>query len=264
MRTTLLPTIACSSVLLVLLLLLTSSSLNLVDSFYATISTTNAISITQRLDTCSLNSYYSDDDNARSVFGRRQYWDDVYSGMGDFPKDEYSWYYGWDDTLKSHFTKAVPSRDASILCPGIGNDPILLDLWRSGYHQLTAFDHSKHAVERQHDLLSSESSWAAPALENVCILHRDARNLDHEWTDSFNAILEKGALDAIYLSGDGNIEQAVAELQRVLRPGGILVSVSGVVPEELRRRLFAKWKWIRDGSDDLKAGCFILENAQVY
>lgn len=209
--------------------------------------------------TCSrLCTTTADDDNARSSFGTRQYWDDVYTGMGDFPQDEYSWYYGWD-VIKPHFTTAVPSKDARILVPGIGNDSMLLNLWGSKYRDITAFDYSDHAVERQHDLLS----WEPKAMEQIQVLQRDARSLDEEWTDSFDAILEKGALDAIYLSGDGNVEQAVKEFERVLRPGGFVVSVSGVVPAGLRRDLFAntKWEWIRDGSDDLKAGCFVFKLA---
>ena len=241
-----------------LLWLAASKNLCFVDSFLPRASNPS----TRRLDglgpcagLVALNSFSNNDDtDARSSFGTRQYWDDVYTGMGDFPKDEYSWYYGWD-ALKPHFTKAVPSKEARILLPGIGNDPILLDLWGAGYRRLTAFDYSEHAVERQQDLLS----WEPKCLNVVQVLQRDARRLDPEWTDSFDVILEKGALDAIYLSGDGNVEQAVQELERVLRPGGILVSVSGVVPEELRRDLFAKWEWVRDGSDDLKAGCFVLK-----
>lgn len=37
-----------------------------------------------------------DDGLARSAFGTKDYWDDVYAGRGDFPADEYSWYYGWE------------------------------------------------------------------------------------------------------------------------------------------------------------------------
>ena len=81
-----------------------------------------------------------------------------------------------------------------------------------------------------------------------------------DWNHKFDAILEKGALDAIYLSGDGNLERTATEFARVIKPNGILISVSGVVPAELRRKVFddTSWEWIRDGSDDLEAGCFVM------
>jgi len=28
---------------------------------------------------------------------------------------------------------------------------------------------------------------------------------------------------------------------------------------ELRKEIFRDWEWIRDGSDDLQAGCFVLK-----
>ena len=197
---------------------------------------------------------YDDDIRARSAFGTKAYWDDVYQGMGDFPKDEYSWYYGYD-VIKPHLIQAAPSRDSSILLPGIGNDPILLDLHRHGYRNLVAFDYSEHAIERQRDLLSFEPG------ANVELHQMDARFLKHSWMDRFDLILEKGALDAIYLSGDGNVEASVLELDRVLKPGGTVISISGVLPDELRRSLFADYTWIRDGSKDLRAGCFVFRKA---
>jgi SAM-dependent methyltransferase len=82
---------------------------------------------------------------------------------------------------------------------------------------------------------------------------------DTSWTNRFRVILEKGTLDAIYLSGDGHLESTVREFERILQPGGILISVSGVVPEDVRRYVFQDWNWLEDGSDDLKAGCFVLQ-----
>lgn len=88
----------------------------------------------------------------------------------------------------------------------------------------------------------------------------DVKQLPNELEESFDVILEKGLLDAVYLSGAGNVDEAVASLRGTLKPGGIFISVSGVVPSALRRELFADWKWLRDGENDLQAGCFILEN----
>jgi SAM-dependent methyltransferase len=193
----------------------------------------------------------SGDEAARSAFGTKEYWDELYAGRGDFPADEYTWYFGFDSyqqIVQEHVNK-----DSDILIPGIGNDPILLNLLQKGYQNLTATDYSEHAIDRQLDLISYQYSEDAAELR-----HMDARQMDETWTDRFDVIMEKGALDAIYLSGEGNLELSVEEFQRILKPGGVLISVSGVVPEELRREVFKEWEWIRDGSDELKAGCFVL------
>mmetsp|Transcript_23121 Transcript_23121/g.33967 ORF Transcript_23121/g.33967 Transcript_23121/m.33967 type:complete len:327 (-) Transcript_23121:1068-2048(-) len=225
---------------------------------------------------CLHLSYNKDDDNgdddtARSQFGTRQYWDDTYNGYGDFPMEEYSWYYGWE-VLKPYVKEHCNRKDSKMLLPGIGNDPILLDLLGAGYTDITAFDYTESSIERQEDLLSyvpgslhnhHHSEYGDENEEKegkVKLFVRDARKLDDQWTDGFDFILEKGTLDAVYLSGDGNVEQAVSEMKRVLKKqNGIFISVSGVVPYELRKELFpvTEWEWLRDGSEDLKAGCFI-------
>ena len=53
---------------------------------------------------------------------------------------------------------------------------------------------------------------------------------------------------------------SVKEMKRCLKVGGYVMSVSGVLPEDHRRNIFPvrDWEWVRDGTDDLKAGCFIL------
>jgi SAM-dependent methyltransferase len=220
--------------------------------------------------------YEYDDAEAKSQFGTKEYWDEQYQGRGDFPMDEYQWYFGFEQYGKCVQSYA-PSKDKEILIPGIGNDPILLDLLQKGYTKLTATDYSEFAIERQIDFLAH---GRYPFLTNLhseedgtsmqqCsddegqrpteLLHMDARKMPAQWANKFDAIVEKGALDAIYLSGNGNVELAAREFERILKPGGILITVSGVVPVDLRKEIFRDWTWIRDGSEDLKAGCFILE-----
>ena len=189
--------------------------------------------------------------------------DDMYIGMGDFDSEEYTWYFGFD-TIKPYFVDYMPpppnkrdkdNQQPRMLVPGVGNDSVLMDVYNFGYHDITAFDYSLNAIERQEDLLS----YNLRALDDITLLVRDARELDDEWTNCFDIIFEKGALDAIFLSGAGNVEGAAEELKRVIKKGGYMMSVSGVVPAEIRRKIFSvdDWEWVRDGSDDLKAGCFV-------
>jgi len=184
-------------------------------------------------------------------------------GMGDFDASEYSWYYGYEviKPLLEQFVLDETSLDKSqlsILIPGCGNDPLLLDLYNAGFKYLTVFDYSQGAIDRQHDLL--EYLPMGSDIDNIHLSVQDARSLPEEWSQLFDVIIEKGALDAIYLSGDGNFEQSVKEFERVLKKNSICISCSGVVPEDLRREGFSKeeWEWLRDGSDDLKAGSFVF------
>jgi len=204
------------------------------------------------------------DADAQSQFGTKTYWDSIYEGTGDFSMNEYSWYYGFEvlKPILQEFvgaSSAIEKQQLSILVPGCGNDPLLLDLYNAGYHTLAAFDYSSSAIERQHELF--EYLPMGSHLENVNLTVEDARSLPQEWSEQFDVILEKGALDAIYLSGNGSFERSVTEFARVIKPGGHCISASGVVPEKLRRDRFGKdkWEWLRDGSADLKAGCFVLK-----
>jgi hypothetical protein len=84
-------------------------------------------------------------------------------------------------------------------------------------------------------------------MDAVELLPMDAQQMDEEWTDIFDVILEKGDFDAIYLSGDGNLlEMLVKEFECILKAGGVpLKSISGVVPEELQKEvLFQDWNWL--------------------
>jgi hypothetical protein len=39
--------------------------------------------------------------------------------------------------------------------------------------------------------------------------------MDEKWTDRFDVILEKGALDVIYLSGDGNSDISLSAFSKL-------------------------------------------------
>ena len=86
----------------------------------------------------------------------------------------------------------------------------------------------------------------------------DARQLPYP-RDAFDAVIDKGTLDAIFLIGESreerleNLSQAVSEMARVLKPGGILWSLSAICVDALQDHVVVNnatvdWKVLNDGS----------------
>lgn len=179
------------------------------------------------------------DARARCRYGTKAYWDRMYAGSGELPADAHSWYCGFEE-LRPFWAELVP-RTSAVLVPGVGNDRALGALYDAGWWELTAFDYSAGAVERARALLGERP---------VALLRADARELPFG-AASFDAVLDKGALDAVDLAGDGSLDAAVAELSRVVRPGGVVVSVSRVLGADALLPAFAdaEWENVRDGAD---------------
>lgn len=210
------------------------------------------------------------EENARSMFGTRQYWDDVYQGRGDLPADTYSWYSNWNE-LQRHVQPFLSKEPQHILLPGIGNDGLLVDLLRATKgrrHVLVAQDYSIHALQRQIELLQEAAAGDRSNQENVQLVCSNVMDPLPFGPSHFDIILEKGLLDAVYLSDHTthNVQAAISNLQAVLRVGGIGISVSSVIPAECRMQWWptTEWEWIRDGhADATKAGCFIFRKLPV-
>ena len=212
-----------------------------------------------------------------SDFGRRDYWNDLYkdslsSDATDSKNDEkdgdggnhsgttaFSWYSGWDDLqpfLEEHFLLGKATR---ILLPGVGNDPLLRDLYDAGYHNLVAFDYAPEGVARAKELLGPDR------MADVRVFCGDARDLSEEETASYDCIIEKGTLDAIHLAGGKDkqkgaeyVEMAIQEFARLTKPGGTghIISITAAcvdaVKEGFEQQLLKddgknEWTVVRDG-----------------
>jgi len=186
----------------------------------------------------SLNSIHQDDEG-NCIFGKKSYWDDMYNGDGDRPADKYSWYCGWNE-LEPFWAMLVPT-DAQVLIIGIGNDCCPVEMYDAGWRNLTAFDYSEAGVKRAKQLFGSR--------EGIKLLTADACNVPL-FDASFNATLDKGTLDAIYITGKDVFLDAIKELGRLTAENGIVVSISSVVPPEELLSAFDSRLWTNthDGS----------------
>ena len=213
-------------------------------------------------------------------FGNMAYWDESYrKSLGDIDGDgggdgdglrkntrydssstggTFSWYCGWKDELEPFFAELVPpERDPAVLVPGIGNDACIRDMFDAGYRRLTAFDYAPDGVECARRMLGPERLRCMVDLRVA-----DARSLPYR-DASYDAVLDKGTLDSIYLSGGKDkklarehLDMAISELARVVKVGGIVFSVTAACVDDVQRSFDAcndnmngcRWKQIRDGT----------------
>ena len=198
-------------------------------------------------------------------FGTKTYWDGMYSGRGELPAEKFSWYCDWD-SLAPFWSELVPNKKSRILVPGVGNDATIAQLFDAGYEALTAFDYSQHAVDRAAALFGERA---------ITLLCADATDLPLA-AASFDAVLDKGALDAIGIHSLDSLEAAVEQLARTTAVGGTVVSVSRALEADELCAPFAttgEWKVLLDGglhiaeegqvSTDLSAGLYAWSRCEV-
>ena len=254
------------------------------------------------------------DETGKCVFGKKEYWDDVYQ-----PDDEnananeknnrsssktiasYSWYCNWN-VLKPFWNELVVKKEGEgtynttnvndnttkndgcydshkkhILIAGIGNDSTPFDMYyQDGWTNMTAFDYSHAGIERARALFRERQqqqqqqeeeeqdkttttttnttrrschSCSNNAPPMIDFLVADARNLPLA-DASVDATLDKGTLDAIYISGKDVFLDSIRELERVTVPGGIVVCISRVVyPDDFLAAFTSPlWDVLRDGT----------------
>jgi SAM-dependent methyltransferase len=173
-------------------------------------------------------------------FGRQDYWESFY----DKREEDFSWYASWTDMdpfvkefvmppqSTTNTTVVPPPR---VLIPGVGSDaPLLLSMYQAGYTHLSAFDYASSSIDHcrvQLQLLDASSPCAA---DHIHLVVADAtKRLPYD-DNSFDIVLDKGTLDAIYIANKEWLFQAVQQLQRVVAPGGIVWSLSFICTQALR------------------------------
>jgi SAM-dependent methyltransferase len=191
-----------------------------------------------------------------SSFGRQEYWEGFYK---EHDADSFSWYAEWDD-LEPLISEFI-SPESEILIPGVGIDSLVRDMYDAGYERLAAFDYAPESIVHCQNMLGSGRT--------VDLRTSDARDLPYA-SECFDAVIDKGTLDAVFLAGDNMAEKqdsltrAISELDRVLRPGGIFWSLSNICIEPLQASAIwadsDRWEAMTDGSLYTTAGGYTSNN----
>jgi len=232
----------------------------------------------QESSSSSSSESASSSSSTAKPFGRQDYWQSFYRQSLEQASDSsnnktsttssssspLTWYAEWSD-LEPFVRDFLPSdfdspknQEPSILLPGVGMDTVLRDMYvEGGFTNLSAFDYASESIAYCRDVLLHD----VPP-DTIELKVADARNLtNHYETSSFDMILEKGTLDAVYIAGDeidrakrqDSLDRAISELQRVLKPSGIFWSLSAICTEALvsSRQWTTEWQLQCDGREGI-------------
>ena len=179
--------------------------------------------------------------DTKKDFASQSFWDDFFvewrksqeSGGGS--EEGFEWYGEWSDisplvnlAREAQGGKRSASR---VLVLGCGNSTLSKDMYDEGYKQVTSIDFSKVVVD---EMLAKYGDEAAnPGLKFILM---DMLKMRTEWTEAFDMLIDKGALDALFAEDTEEMkrkaETMMKEVTRVLDKGGIYV---------VRNVHFLKW-----------------------
>lgn len=190
---------------------------------------------------------------ARGGFDTKQFWEHTYGKSGGVLPHE--WALPPAALLKYAFADASPHRQTTrgrattsleVDCPlsmktlvlGGGTSALAQMLKDAGWADVAALDFSEVAVSRGKEV-EPDVNWSLG----------DARTLDEVYDEgSFGSVVDKGTIDAIYLSADAeyaaDVGKVAAGVARLLQPRGAFLVVSLSAPEYM-------WPLLQNGAWDV-------------
>ncbi|EDW13508.1 eEF1A lysine and N-terminal methyltransferase homolog [Drosophila mojavensis] len=153
----------------------------------------------------------------REEFAQTDYWNEFFKKRGE---KAFEWY-GEYVELCDQIHKYIKPVD-KILMLGCGNSKLSMDMYDTGFRDITNIDISSVAVKKMIDL----NTKTRPDMK---FIKMDATRMSFP-DESFSVALDKGTLDAIFVNDSAETKEIVnryfTEILRTMRNGGRYVGVS--------------------------------------
>ncbi|OHT11419.1 Menaquinone biosynthesis methyltransferase [Tritrichomonas foetus] len=136
--------------------------------------------------------------------------------------EPFDWYQTWG-RLRPIVLPAVSGRQ-NALDIGCGNSTLAADLLEDGFEHVVGYDASSVVIEQNKQRYGNESR-----LEWIC---GDVTKMEKIESNKFDFVIDKGTIDSLMCAGSSarSVTQILAEVARVLKPGGVFVEVSYGTP----------------------------------
>lgn len=155
------------------------------------------------------------------TYATPSYWDEAYAG-GQYG-EAFEWYGAWKEkdlnkvSLGDVVGPLLP-QGARILELGGGNSGLSVAMHKEGHKPIVSIDISQAVVD-QMKKRHGESD------DTLTYKAMDASAMDFQ-DGAFDVAVEKGMFDSLYAGSGERVQSTLAEIVRVLKPGGRLISVS--------------------------------------
>ena len=150
-----------------------------------------------------------------SLYGSQGYWEARYRAAdlrAAAAKEE--WYFGYD-VLAALFRRHLDRSDRVLLL-GCGMSTLTEDMANDGYADVVGVDYSRECIGRMREEFPESR-----------VEYRVMDVLDLQYADGeCGALVDKGTLDTLCQNEDGAAARMLREACRVLRDGGVFLSVS--------------------------------------
>lgn len=160
-----------------------------------------------------------------SSFSKADYWDERYKKS----EKPYDWYGRWH--LVKDIVSPILTKSGSVLNVGCGNSRLAEELHADGYTDVTNVDISTAVIEQ---MAERHSSLGQKFLQMDITKMTFADN-------SFDAVIDKGTLDALYSGSMPAVKAGIIEIERILRPNGKFVSITFGAPTSRKELNTTEW-----------------------
>lgn len=155
-------------------------------------------------------------------FASQRFWDERYAKE----KKPYDWFGTWNGQsgvrIKHHVEGHLPSgKDGPVLIVGCGSSRLAGELLEDGYTNISNVDISSVVIERMTKQFEGQKGIDFQVMNITDMTYADAR---------FDLVFDKSTLDAMYTGAVHHVRAAVLEIFRVIRPGGVFVSMTFAAP----------------------------------
>lgn len=155
------------------------------------------------------------------TYASKQYWDNAYTG-GKYG-ESFDWFGAWGVRAAdggpglAEAVRPLVQPGDRILMLGCGNSNMSALMYREGYENIVNLDISEPVIDQMRRRYShmNRMTWVA--------MDASAMTMDDRF---FDVVIDKGMFDALFSGTGTKVKPVFAEVRRVLRPGGRLISMS--------------------------------------